>query len=759
MKENKFSFWNYLFPSFILLSLLTLYFFPVLFEGKTFFFRDIRHFAYPMKFYIAQTWAQGEWPFWYPNLFQGLPLMPLMHPGVFYPPTLFFLIKDFFFAFHAYFLFHHIVLMGSVFALCRFWGKSIGASLCASVTSLLGGYFLSLASVYNQFQTAVWFPLILMMWQKYLLKGQLKYFCGAGIFLALVVLGGGPENAIFSVLLIYAFSLCLAREWGFIQKSLAVFGLVGMALALSAVQWIPTYFFLQEGPRSGGLDFATSTQWSMTPGTLVDLVLPENLNRFMEADGGRMQYFIHSFYMGIVSVFILFSSLLYWKENKEIRFWLLVFLSGVFFALGKYNPLYSFFHEWVPIFDLFRFPEKFFFLCAFSMVFLLGLSLDRMIDGIQNNNPEIKKIALSLFITAGVLSAIYGSNFSREGWVSLMILLLLALSMVTLYLKKISRGKFIYFLLLLIAMDLMGKNSMVAPMIDREFYSEPPTLAKRLGGTADSFRVYSGALTEAKTPENITEQKESNRISSKHPKEFFNILVFHLLARDKLLPNVGTLYDMAYVNGKATLPIKSTYNWKKIFLSSDSQKKKMILKRSNVKYWVTEGFEQKPSEKNLEGKRKVEVFEDALPRAFLVGESITMPEDQQMEFYFDEKFDPLQQVLLTEPVAIKKTENFLGNVVDIQYPRNKVILKTRQNGEGFLVLMDNFFPGWEVRVDGVQQNIYQANSFYRAVKLGPGNHNVEFSYFPVGLKMGIYISVIAFLFTLFLFFKPTRASL
>ena len=129
------SIWNpkkYL-PFVFLLSVFTLYFFPVLFEGKTFFFRDVSHFAYPMKWYMARIWAMGEWPFWYPHLFQGIPLMPLMHPGVFYPPSILFLLEDFFLAFHAYFLFHHLILMGSVYALCRYWGRSIQASLCASV--------------------------------------------------------------------------------------------------------------------------------------------------------------------------------------------------------------------------------------------------------------------------------------------------------------------------------------------------------------------------------------------------------------------------------------------------------------------------------------------------------------------------------------------------------------------------------------------------------------------------------------------------
>jgi uncharacterized membrane protein YfhO len=756
------SIWNpkkYL-PFVFLLSIFTLYFFPILFEGKTFFFRDISHFAYPMKWYMAQILALGEWPFWYPNLLQGTPLMPLMHPGVFYPPSALFLIKDFLFAFHAYFLFHHLILMGSVYALCRYWGNSIQASLCASVTSLLGGYFLALAAVYNHFQTAIWFPLILMMWQRYMAKGSLTYFCSAVVLIAFQVLGGGPENAIFTVLLIYTHSLYLPKEGdrihGFIQKTLAIFALVLMALALSALQWVPTYYFLQEIARGNGLDYATSTLWSVNPGALLDLFLPEKFMPLLEREGGTLEYFIHSFYMGIVPLFVFFSCLLIARGHKAIRFWLAVFGVGVFFALGKFNPFYSLFHEWVPLFDMFRYPQKFFFLCAFAFVFLVGLSLDRITAGLSNDKSEIKKLLLALLITAMGVAVIFGMHPDRGGTETLMILLLIIFGIFALHLKKISQTGFLYFLLLLMVMDLMGKNSMVAPMIEKKYYTEPPALAKRLGGTADSFRIYNWMPKASKKTLPDPTSNEPAIASPQLRKFFYNLLSIHLEVRENIYPNLGAIYDLAYVNGEATMMVNASFRWRDEFALSEFSKKKIILERSNVKYWVTEAYDQMPSDQNLMGTRKVLVFEDALPRAFLVGDSQNVQEDRLLDVYYDSEFDPLKQVLLTESVSVKKTENFSGQVEELNYPPNGVNIKTSQSGEGFLVLLDTWFPGWQVTVDGAPQLIYRANSFYRAIKLGPGNHSIEFSYMPVGLKMGVYISSSALILIVLLFFKRTR---
>jgi len=750
-----------LLPACFLLLAFTLFFYPVLFEGNTFFFRDIHHFAYPMKLALARIWAAGEWPYWYPNLFQGTPLMSLMHPGVFYPPSIFFLLKDFSFAFSAYFLFHHLVLMFSVYALCRYWERSIPASLCASLTALLGGYFLSLAAVYNQFQSAIWFPLILLMWQKFMAEGRMKYFCGAVVFLTFQVLGGGPENAIFSVLLIYAHSLYLVKNEdrlkGFKNKTLAIFALVSLALAFSALQWLPTYYLLKETGRSAGIAYSASTIWALEPGAFLGLFLPENSTQFLAQDGVQMGYFVQSIYMGIVPLFLLFTCLMVGREQKTIRFWLIVFGVGVFFALGNSNPLYFLFYDWVPVFSMFRYPQKFFFLCAYALVFLSGWTLDRFIEGIINNKTEMKKTLFALLITAMGVTAVQGIYVNRGGIETLGILMVLAFGIFSLHLKKINRSGFFSLLLLLMLMDLMGKNSMLVPLIDKEFYTDPPPIARQLQGTADSFRVYSGMLrVKEKAPFSDSSEDKAEIATFQFAHPSYNLLSVQLATRDQVYPNLGAIHGLAYIDGYATMMLKNSAVWYRSFIMSDIPKKKRVLKRSNVKYWVTQEDEQLPSDLYPRGIKKVRLFEDALPRAFLVGESRQVSEAELLDVYYDEMFNPLAQVLLTEPVEMKTEKPFSGQVEKIKYGPNRVSIATHQNEEGFLVLLDNWFPGWKVEVDGKSQRIYQANLFYRGVKLGPGNHKIEFSYEPVGLKRGIVISSGAFILLLILLFKPGR---
>jgi uncharacterized membrane protein YfhO len=740
-------------PVCFLLSVFILFFFPVLFEESTFFFRDIQHYAYPMKLYLSQVWAEGEWPFWYPNLFQGSPLMPLMHPGVFYPPSAVFLLEDFFFAFNSYFLFHHLVLTGSVYALCRSWERSIPASLCASLTALLGGFFLSLASVYNQFQSAIWFPLILLMWQRFITNGGMKYFCGAVVFLAFQVLGGGPENAIFSVLLVYSYSLYLTRskDLGYRKISLAVLALIMSSLALSAVQWIPTFHLLNETTRGEGINYATSTSYSLNPSTLLDLFLPDNFTYFLERMGVGMDYFVQGFYMGIIPLFVLSGCLIVGRDQKIIRFWLVVFGLGVFFSLGKFNPFFPIFHEWMPLFNMFKYPQKFFFFSAYALIFLSGLALDRFLFVIMNNKTDMRKLLAALWVTAMVVAGIFGTHSDRAGIESLVILFLLAASIFALHLKKINRLGFFSFLLLLMVMDLMGKNTMLVPLINRDFYTDPPPLAKRLKGSADSFRVYNGML-----PVKRIRKTEPTTDRPPASKNSFNLLDIQLATRDQVYPNLGAIYGLAYAEGSATMMLKNSLLWYENLQLPGIPRKIRVLKRSNVKYWVTEDYEKMPSTQTPRGIKKVIEFEDALPRAFLVNESQVIPKEELLNVYYDSTFNPLERVLLTEPINLKKANHFTGQVERVQYAPNRVRIKTKQNAEGILVLLDTFFPGWKVEVDGKPEPIFRANHFYRGVKLGPGNHNIEFFYVPLGLKTGATISSVAFISLLILFFIPIR---
>ncbi|MCH8157623.1 MAG: YfhO family protein, partial [Nitrospinae bacterium] len=715
-----------------LLLLFVFFFAPVLFEGKTFFFRDVLSFAYPMKRFIWESFGAGTLPFWWPHIFCGVPFLALMDPAVFYPLNIFLLADNFTTAYNLLFLSQHLLLMVSVYALARTWGLSAGASMISASTALLGGYFLALSSIHNHFQSAVFFPLVLLCFHKFLHTGRARYFVFWVLALVAQILGGSPENCIFTVGILAGYALILTPTDARIKGARRSMSLLGggilLALGLTAIQLLPTYALLGESVRSGGVPFESVAAWSLDWKLFSGIFAPEPQASLMgqrPQDGG---YFISSAYMGIVPAFFLLAGFFLTKK-KEVRFWVSVFWIGIFFALGQHNPVYEFFYNWVPMFDLFRYPQKFLFLSSFSLVFLAGHGIDGIMESVSSGKLALRKFIIMLAGVAGCIFLISWLTPQAGVLHAGGLLLLFGIVVSAFCAGKLRPALFKGLILFLVVADLLLKNTSLVPLIDHKFYEEPPPLASKVGTQSENYRVYSGAL-EKKT---IASRENFPRTS--------NLLFDHLSLRERLYPNLGTIYDLAYADGLLGLELLEPFLWTEILLKSPPEKRRRILKRSNVKYWVTEENEIPPSADRPLGLKTVEVFDDVLPRAFLVAEARQGEEPRLVNTYLDESFDPRSTVLLGEPVSLKTQNDFSGTIENITYGPNRVSVRTIQNGSGFLVLLDSYFPGWKVIVDGKEDRILRANHFFRAVQLSPGKHTVTFTYEPVGFKLGLIISV------------------
>lgn len=68
----------------------------------------------------------------------------------------------------------------------------------------------------------------------------------------------------------------------------------------------------------------------------------------------------------------------------------------------------------------------------------------------------------------------------------------------------------------------------------------------------------------------------------------------------------------------------------------------------------------------------------------------------------------------------------------------------------YLVLSDNYFPGWRAYVDDREVTIYRANGSFRLVAISTaGDHNLRFYYSPSSFKIGVAISLISVLIAVF----------
>jgi len=723
----------------ILFGIATVFFYPLLFEGKAIFYRDFQFITYPIRYFLSQSYHQGVIPYWTANTFGGAPFMSTLHPGVFYPPSVIFFIDDFTLAINLFYVFHFLIMGIFVFLLSRQWNLSWLAASCSGVTGMLGGLIVASVLCSNYFLSSVWLPLIFWLYYQYTEQNRVGWFIGLVLAIFTQTLAACPEISILTMLLLYLHAIVFTtkeRNKGEIVRITATLGLaVLFALGLSAFQLMPTAQLLQHTFREGGMDYSIHTRWSLIPSKLTTLILTPGYDDYLTGSiidtEKNFSGLLHTLYMGIFGFIFIFFGFLF-RKDKAVGFWLVIFLFGVFFALGEYNPFYQYIYRWVPFLDLFRYPEKYLFVSSIAAIFLIGFGLDTLVRTTQEGSIKIFRILPFLILIFGVTSIVALLNPDLEPEFPLAFIIIFSAAYVLLYFGKMKRTGFAALLFFMIVVDLFMKGFSLLPLIDQRFYEEPPYLMDILGGSAGKYRTYTGRLDIKPDPR--VYPPGSTRLAGMRA------------AKQQLYPNLGMVYSVEHVGGAPglALDIQDHIIWYQYLIQSEPDRRRVILKRSNAKYWIDGDSPMlyANGEFPVILPDRVKILKDTLPRAFLVPKMQITEKGRILPKYYDKSFNPLNTVLLNEPVEFEESPRFTGEVKEVTYRPNHVTVKTSQEGNGFLVLLDTYLPGWTVKVDGREQPILQAYRLYRTVQLGPGEHTLEFDYFPEGFKAGLIVTAV-----------------
>ncbi|MBI5650661.1 MAG: YfhO family protein [Chloroflexi bacterium] len=136
---------------------------------------------------------------------------------------------------------------------------------------------------------------------------------------------------------------------------------------------------------------------------------------------------------------------------------------------------------------------------------------------------------------------------------------------------------------------------------------------------------------------------------------------------------------------------------------------------------------------------------DAMPRAFLAHNARVVDDEAALKEISRDDFKPRDTLLLASGASLRARDpNLSGEFARIdEYAPERVVISARANTDAYLVLTDSWYPGWIARVDGIETPIERADYIFRAVRLAPGEHRVEFEFRPASLLIGAIISGIA----------------
>jgi uncharacterized membrane protein YfhO len=743
------------------------------------YFSDIVSQFYPYKLLIINTVDYySNLPMWNPHILMGHPFVGNPISSMFYPQNFLYMF------FNTDFLFGILlmidVLLAGIFT--YFFMRKIKASGFASFISACAFIFsgIFIARIYGgtppNLDIISLFPLSLLVLEYAIEKRSLFFGIVAGIPLGLQVLAGNPEYTFYAWVgtsLYILFRLIAQKDTKIISIAIIAF-LVG--ISLSAVQILPSIELSVNSYRANGSDFGFSTSYSLPPTQLLTLFMPEFYGTPLdESYWGERNFWELNAYIGLLPL-ILASIGLIFKRNKYSITFLLIAIISILIAFGRYFPLFPLLLKIIPIFSMFRTPSAILFLSVFSISVLSGFGY----DAISGRLSKDKKRAISM-----------ASKF-------LLILVVFSiLSIVVLYLKK-------DYIFSIAKSALIEKYTTFTSEIHQlehgiDYYEQNIPLAyghiladitftmcvasviffvllcKLKKKNCEIFLkvaifliflysiIYMTKYIDVISTDEIYSQRIPEELSAffGQDKNPFRVLD---LSRT-LTPAVSMIYGIDTITGYDAIQLDSYRNYMSSFLNIERDLEKMpYLGPSAIN--ETYIFSGKSTDKIsdtlglMNVKYIITKFKYDDSPYFELREEITVPvfdgyvktsEERTVYVYENIRFMP-RIFAVTSRVLENGTATYYvknGNIT--HYSPNEIQISIDLDWSGTLVLSDNYYPGWEVYVNSEKREVLQVYQIMKGVDLDAGKSEVIFTYNPISVTIGRYVTQLTALFIIVAF--------
>jgi len=126
---------------------------------------------------------------------------------------------------------------------------------------------------------------------------------------------------------------------------------------------------------------------------------------------------------------------------------------------------------------------------------------------------------------------------------------------------------------------------------------------------------------------------------------------------------------------------------------------------------------------------------------------VIKPREEILAYMKSDSYDPKHQVVLEKTDVAYQPPGSLGTDAPVAsctvtgYASDRIILKTRSNSAGYLVLSEVFYPGWTAKVDGREGDILSGNYLFRVIPIEKGEHEVTLRFVSWPFRVGGMISL------------------
>jgi hypothetical protein len=362
---------------------------PDLLGGHLLMTGDNTQQNYPLRVLVGSMVRQGQLPFWNPYIFSGTPLLAGFNAGAFYPLVGLFVILPDRVAWIATEVILFSLIAVGMYLFLRALALSTTACLLAAATFSFSGVVLSQVNHVDMTEGVASLPFMLLAVLHIVRDGRWRWSIVLGLGFALVIFGGAPEAMLDEAVLVIVYAALSAgldrpRWWRVLSRC----GVgAALALALSAVQWLPGIAAISNSQRSGlGGGFAATGSYPPSYGLLS--LVPYLYGGYGHLGEGT--FFSHynlpevGVYVGLLPIIALLSL---WHPRwptslarRERLTWYVIGLLGLLLALGANTPLEHLFQS-IPLYGHQRLQSRNLIDVSVAVCVLFAGWLDRRTDG------------------------------------------------------------------------------------------------------------------------------------------------------------------------------------------------------------------------------------------------------------------------------------------------------------------------------------------------------------------------------------------
>jgi len=684
---------------------------------------DLYTYFYPKMLYALASWHDGgRGLLWNPFQNCGEPFFGVSQTGLTYPPFWLYLVFAPERALRAVLLVQLVIAGSGAYVLGRELGARPLAALTGALAFEMGNITLALI-VSSPIHSGpyVWMPWALAGCERLLRGPTLRRALSLALVLAVTILPGMPQTVFFIYLLI-GFRVLWELAGARVDRPLRVLGLFVLALTLpallAAIQLFPDIEMARASLRRGGLsahEIDPYPPWGLA-----------TLRQQLAMRTVQQPFLLVPCLVGLVPLFAA-------RTRRMAFFYGTVAILSIVLALGAQTPVYDLYAR-LPFATAFRFPSRFLWVTGFCLAVLTALGVEALASSSHSTGWQRPLLVAAIALPLLSLFVLTPDGLRPLEWQ--VAGLVLGAGAIVAVAPRLAQWAPAVVLLALTVQLLRAPSSPTVYLLgwDPDYFGAQGVFAALRARMGPQDRVY---LVHGSQHRFMAKSASLYRLPTVLD---YEPLVAQRYAELSVMLRAGhRMTDLNDANYRGPR-LEPSFSRRLLDLTAS----RYVAAEANFVGDIERIVPPLPRVATIDD---VTVFENplSLPRAFYVPRVEVVSDPDALLARLASGGDDLRQVALVEelPPSGRTVSGNPPAESSVEFAHNDpehVTLDVEAPKEGFVVLTDQYFPGWVATVDGRPVPIQRANYAFRLVEVPAGRSTVEFRYRPGMLRLGAAVS-------------------